>query len=193
MANCLVRGGFFQDMIHSGINPYLTLHLAQVLLRAGDDRWRGLMQTVAELATSTGQWPEAVHPRTGGGCMGDGQHTWAAAEWVQMVRACFVREEGERLILAAGMGADWLSRGEPLHFGPTATRFGSITVTVTPEQETVRVDWEANWRQPPEAIEVPLPGRAAKTCDPAAQTMRIELASRATSAPSFSSRSREQR
>jgi len=29
-------GGFFQNMIHSGINAYLTLHLAQVRLRAGD-------------------------------------------------------------------------------------------------------------------------------------------------------------
>ena len=29
-------GGFFQNMIHSGINAYLTIHLAQVLLRAGD-------------------------------------------------------------------------------------------------------------------------------------------------------------
>ncbi len=30
---CTVDGGFFQDMIHSGINAYLTLHLAQVFLR----------------------------------------------------------------------------------------------------------------------------------------------------------------
>ena len=28
--NCFYQGGFFQDMIHSGINPYLTLHIAQV-------------------------------------------------------------------------------------------------------------------------------------------------------------------
>src|SRR5690606_32065977 len=27
MRNCLVDGGFFQDIIHSGINAYLTLHL----------------------------------------------------------------------------------------------------------------------------------------------------------------------
>jgi len=97
MKNCLFRGGFFHDMTHSGINPYLTLHLAQVLLRAGDPRYFGLMTAVADLATSTGQWPESVHPRTGGGCMGDGQHVWAAAEWVLMMRNCFVREEGARL------------------------------------------------------------------------------------------------
>jgi hypothetical protein len=71
MKNCLVHGGFFHDMTHSGINPYLTLHLAQVLLRAGDPRYFGLMTAVAKLASPTGQWPESVHPRTGGGCMGD--------------------------------------------------------------------------------------------------------------------------
>ncbi|MGB5304660.1 MAG: hypothetical protein WBO57_00295, partial [Gammaproteobacteria bacterium] len=35
---CFIDNGFFQDMIHSGINPYLTLHVAQVLLRAEDPR-----------------------------------------------------------------------------------------------------------------------------------------------------------
>ncbi|MFP5344729.1 MAG: hypothetical protein ACLGGU_03675, partial [Gammaproteobacteria bacterium] len=99
LQNCMVQGGFFQDMIHSGINPYLPLHLAQVLLRAGDSRYLALMDAVARLASPTGQWPEAIHPRTGGGCMGDGQHVWAAAEWVLMIRNCFVREEEDRLIL----------------------------------------------------------------------------------------------
>jgi hypothetical protein len=73
LTHCLVNGGFFQDMIHSGINAYLTLQLAQVLLRAGDARHADLTQAVANIASSTGQWPEAIHPRTGGGCMGTGQ------------------------------------------------------------------------------------------------------------------------
>ena len=29
------EGAFFQDMIHSGCNAYLTLHVAQALLRGG--------------------------------------------------------------------------------------------------------------------------------------------------------------
>ena len=29
LSRCLVNGGFYQDIIHSGINPYLTLHVAQ--------------------------------------------------------------------------------------------------------------------------------------------------------------------
>jgi hypothetical protein len=182
MDHCMVRGGFFQDMIHSGINPYLTLHLAQVLLRAGDDRWMGLMQHVAELASPTGQWPEAVHPRTGGGCMGDGQHIWAAAEWIMMLRSCFVREEGDRLILASGIGPEWRSRGQAMHFGPTATRFGPITVHVQPEETAVQVSWEADWRVAPEAIELRLPGHPPEVVDPASRSMRLAREPSATTA-----------
>ena len=136
LAHCLVNGGFFQDMIHSGINAYLTLQLAQVLLRAGDARHADLTQAVANVASSTGQWPEAIHPRTGGGCMGDGHHVWASAEWVLMIRNCFVREEGDRLILCSGLPIRWLETSETIRFGPTSTPYGPITVYVNPREET---------------------------------------------------------
>ncbi|MEE4365448.1 MAG: hypothetical protein V2J08_16070, partial [Desulfotignum sp.] len=82
MAHCSFGNAFFQDMIHSGINIYLTLAMAQTFLRSRDIRYKALIHTVADLASPTGQWPEAINPLTGGGCMGDGQHGWAAAEWV---------------------------------------------------------------------------------------------------------------
>lgn len=164
------NGGFFQNMIHSGINAYLTLHLAQVRLRAGDPEaaWQ-LMDTVSQLASSTGQWPEAIHPRTLGGCMGDGQHMWAACEWALMVRNCFVREEPERsgsaqaarLVVAAGVRSTWWQTGET-SLGPTLTPFGPVTVrvTATPGAPDVRVRVEATWRGPVPAVNVQLPGYA---------------------------------
>jgi hypothetical protein len=161
MENCRVKGGFFQDMIHAGINPYLTLHMAQVLLRAGDPRYLELMDTVAALATPTGQWPEAIHPRTRGGCMGDGQHVWAAAEWVLMVRNCFVREEGELLILGSGIPARWLEHESPVSFGPAPTAFGTVSVSITPGDEgdeRLTVSWQGDWHAEAPAIEVRLPG-----------------------------------
>src|SRR6185503_7644675 len=103
LANSFVHGGFFQNMIHSGINAYLTLHIAQVLLRAGDRSAHQLIDAVAKLASPTGQWPEAIHPRTLGGCMGDGEHVWAAAEWILLMRNCFVREEGDSLVVGSGI------------------------------------------------------------------------------------------
>ena len=75
-----VDDAFLQAMVHSGYNPYLTLQCAQVYLaqRDRENAWR-LFNRVKALATSTGTWPEAVHPRTLGGCMGDGCHGWSAA------------------------------------------------------------------------------------------------------------------
>ena len=165
--NCLVRGGFFQDMIHSGINPYLTLHMAQVLLRHDDPRYLALMDTVATSATSTGQWPEAIHPQTGGGCMGDGQHVWAAAEWIMMIRHCFVREEGDRLILCQGIPSRWLEGGTAIEFGSAPTAFGEVSIRLSIRSDTgaVLVSWEADWRDGAPLIEVRLKGhRPARVC-----------------------------
>jgi len=158
MENCLVHGGFFHDMTHSGINPYLTLHLAQVLLRAGDPRYFGLMQAVAKLASPTGQWPESVHPRTGGGCMGDGQHVWASAEWVLMIRNCFVREEDNRLILCSGIPRIWLERNQTIAFGPAPTLFGDIQISIKPHGQNILIEWHGVWFTKAPLIDIQLPG-----------------------------------
>lgn len=155
---CFVDGGFFQDMIHSGINPYLTLQIAQVLLRAGEPGWFSLVETVAELASPTGQWPEAIHPRTLGGCMGDGQHVWAAAEWVMAMRNAFVREEGDSLILASGIPSRWLESDRPVSLASAPTSWGDVTVTVNRSGENVEITWDGAWRGAPPPMEVRLDG-----------------------------------
>ncbi len=163
LQNCMVKDGFFQDMIHSGVNPYLTLHLAEVLLRNDDPRYLELLDAVAASASPTGQWPEAIHPQTGGGCMGDGQHVWAAAEWIMMIRHCFVREEGDGLILCQGIAPRWLVAGTPLEFGPAPTAFGpiSISVSVDAGSHAVHVSWDAAWRERQPPIDIRLPGYPA--------------------------------
>lgn len=130
--NCLIDNALFHDISHSGINPYLTLHVAQVLLRHGDERGLVLMDAIAQLASTTGQWPEAIHPRLKSGCMGDGQHIWAAAEWVLMMIHCFVREERSsgQLILCSGVMRCWIGdRGCAI--GPVHTCYGVVNLTIT--------------------------------------------------------------
>ena len=175
MKNCLVHGGFFHDMTHSGINPYLTLHLAQVLLRAGDPRYFDLMTAVAKLASPTGQWPESVHPRTGGGCMGDGQHVWAAAEWVMMIRNCFVREEGNRLILCSGIPPAWLKENQTIAFGPAPTSFGDIQISIKPHGQNILVEWHGAWfiKEPP--IDIQLPGFKNVRIPPATNSLELKI------------------
>ncbi len=171
LERCFVDGGFFQTMSHSGINPYLTLHVAQVLLRAGDRRCVELLNTIAGLATSTGQWPEAIHPRTKGGCMGDGQHVWAVAEWVMMMRNSFVREEPGRLVLAGGIPSSWYAEGE-VSFGPAPTTFGPITVSVKRDGEDDVVTWDAAWRAASPVIEVRPLGREPLRVEPGRTSAR---------------------
>lgn len=173
--NCFVQGGFFQDMTHSGINPYLTLHMAQVLLRAGDLRCFELMTAVARLASPTGQWPEAIHPRTGGGCMGDGQHVWAAAEWVMMIRNCFIREEeeGRRLVLCSGIPRSWLEKGEHLSFGPAPTAFGEVAVSVRTDGGAITVAWDAGWFGEEPRVDICLAGSPKVTAKQGQTSVRF--------------------
>jgi len=162
-ANCLQNGCFFQDMIHSGNNIYMTLELAQVYLRAGDDRFQPLLEASASLASPTGQWPEAIHPRTGGGCMGDGQHGWAAAEWLLLLRNMFIMEEGQSLIIGRGLLPHWLETGQTLSYGPTLTRFGSISVALSGGDETTDVTVAADWQSVrPGTVSIEIPGHTPK-------------------------------
>ncbi|MDB5049238.1 MAG: hypothetical protein JWO30_2309 [Fibrobacteres bacterium] len=163
LAKCMIKGTFFQDMIHSGMNAYLTLHMAQCLLRADDPRFFKLVRDTAAVASPTGQWPEAIHPHTLGGCMGDGQHVWAAAEWVLMMRNMFVREEDRVLVLCSGIPEEWLRSGKEMGFGPGPTHFGVLTVSIRPSAQGVRVSWTGEWHSKPACIVIRLPGRKTVT------------------------------
>jgi hypothetical protein len=117
------------------------------------------------LASPTGQWPEAIHPRTKGGCMGDGQHIWASAEWVMMVRNCFVREEGEKLILFSGIHDRWLKSGEIICFGPAPTDFGVVKLWIEPHEHNIDLLWEGTWKGNGPPIEIHLPGYEVRVLD----------------------------
>ncbi|HKK98705.1 MAG TPA: hypothetical protein VJ943_00525 [Desulfotignum sp.] len=158
MSHCSYGNAFFQDMIHSGINIYLTLAMAQTFLRSRDARYRDLITAVADLASPTGQWPEAINPLTGGGCMGDGQHGWAAAEWVMMIRSLFVREEGDTLMLGSGIFPEWLDQKGPLSFGPTLVPGGAVTVTFMPLDNGLELVVDACEQSRPIACTAAVPG-----------------------------------
>ncbi len=88
-----LQGMFYQPIVHSGLNPYLSLQIAQAFLYAGDaERFWQILRDVSQKATPTLTYPEAIHPFTGGGVMGDGHHAWAAAEVVLAIRNAFVLE-----------------------------------------------------------------------------------------------------
>ncbi len=179
LENCMVDNAFFQDMTHSGLNAYLTLHIAQVLLRQGVPEWCSLIEVVASMASPTGQWPEAIHPRTRGGCMGDGQHAWAAAEWIAMIRNCLVREEGEALILASGVSQEWFKEKHIITFEPAPTAFGTLSLSIEKkiekEKVTMLISWQGKWHDKSPAISVRPPGFNEYCLDPGQNIYQVEL------------------
>jgi hypothetical protein len=156
--NCIFDDCFYHEISHSGINPYLTLHLAQVLMRCGDVKFANLVNGAARFASSTGQWPEAANPRIGTGCMGDGQHIWACAEWIIMMVNLFVVEENDKLIIGKGILKDWLKEGHNISIGPVWTSFGQIVININRNQEKLFVNWQGQWFTKQPQIRIELPG-----------------------------------
>lgn len=132
-------GLFFQSIVHTGLNPYLSVQLARALLVLEDPRWTEILEGLVRTATPTGCWPEAIHPRTGGGCMGDGDHGWSAAEFASLLREAFVREEEEALVLCGGIPRDWIGKGCGISGATSET--GTISVEFIPEPDRVAVAW----------------------------------------------------
>ncbi|HEX5945126.1 MAG TPA: hypothetical protein VFY82_02565 [Acidimicrobiales bacterium] len=142
---------FYQGISHSGLGTYLTMQLAAVELRAGDRRSLDRLAWLLEVATPTWTWPEAIHPRLDGGCMGDGHHGWASAELLMFVRDLLVREvppaelpgdgtDEDVLALSTLVPEDWFGQGWEVHDAPTA--FGTISYAVRWHGDRVALLWE---------------------------------------------------
>ncbi|PKO19365.1 hypothetical protein CVU37_04015 [candidate division BRC1 bacterium HGW-BRC1-1] len=153
--------GFYQQMIHSGINSYLTLQMAQCMLMMKDIGAYKLINYMLDLATPTWCWPEAIHPRTRGGCMGDGHHGWAAAEWLLLVRNLIIHEQDQVLHITPLLPAEWCHPGKRVAINRAPTAFGVVSVLVEFEENEEFLTIEADWHTPPTEIHwhLPAPGR----------------------------------
>jgi hypothetical protein len=97
-----------------------------------------------------------------------------------MMRNCFVREEGERLVLGSGIAPSWLDEGAAVSFGPAPTAFGTVSVDVaadgTGAQRRVQVSWRGDWHAGAPAIEVCLPGFEPVTAGPGQASVQLQAA-----------------
>ncbi|MGI8908697.1 MAG: hypothetical protein ACR2IE_19675 [Candidatus Sumerlaeaceae bacterium] len=154
--------GFYQQMIHSGVNSYLTLQMAQCMLLSGDIGAYKLIDYMLKLATSTWCWPEAIHPRTFGGCMGDGHHGWAASEWLLMMRNLVIHEQGDVLQVTRLLPAEWCHPGQRVAINNAPTYFGDVSVAVDFAHESETLTITANWRRQPKEIHWFLPAEGRR-------------------------------
>ena len=123
--------GFFHPIIHSGYNPYLTLQIAHAfLLNNQPQRAWQIAETIFRQCPSTYSLPEAIHPTTGGGSMGDGHHGWTAAEIVLFLLECLVREQNESLMIFHDIQEGMLRWGVNSAVQGVATSFGTVGCTM---------------------------------------------------------------
>lgn len=108
---------FFHPIIHSGYNLYLSLQMAQCHLRLGDvRRSRRIFKRVLKKRSALWTYPEAIHPITGGGVMGDGFHGWAFAEMMLILREFVLHRDQNTLHVFPGLRRRELSGA--FEFGP---------------------------------------------------------------------------
>jgi len=151
-----IDDAFFQGISHTGLGTYLTLQLAFVELLAGDRRALDRLEWFLSSATPTWTWPEAIHPRVNGGCMGDGHHGWAAAELLNLVRTMLVHETEDGLALASMLPATWYGQGVEVHDAPT--RFGALSFAIRWHGDRPALLWELDAHDPDAAVVLTCPG-----------------------------------
>jgi len=155
--SCMYENGFFQDMIHAGINCYLTLHIAHCHLFRRETRAWPMIKYMLGKAMPTGTWPEAIHPKTDGGCMGDGMHMWAAADWLLTLRDLLLFEDGENLVLTPAPLEEWCEWGSRVEVQDAPTHFGPVSFRIEGRESEVVLEIAGNWRHSPLKIEWNLP------------------------------------
>ena len=135
-------GLFFQQFIHSGLNPYLTLHAAHSYLYSGNRKkfWE-IFSSVLSKASGTLNYPEAIHPITGGGVMGDGHHGWVAAELVSAARDAFIfeNEEIQETVILQGIPKEWFENGRRFSLRNSPLISGIISIFVEASDNAVRI------------------------------------------------------
>jgi hypothetical protein len=151
-----VGDAFYQGISHTGLGTYLTLQLAFVELETGDRRALDRLRWMVEAATPTFTWPEAIHPQLGGGCMGDGHHGWAAADFLTFVRNLLVREVAGGLALCSMLPDAW--QGQPLEVERAPTHCGVLSFAVRWHGDRPALLWELQPRDGQGPVRITVPG-----------------------------------
>lgn len=155
--NFMLGDAFYQGISHTGLGTYLTLQLAFVELELGDTRALDRLAWMLEAATPTWTWPEAIHPRLDGGCMGDGHHGWAAAEVLTFVRNMLVRETFDGgLALCTMIPDSWLGQGVEVHDAPT--HHGKLSYAIRWHGDRPALLWELDAHPGVEGVVISCPG-----------------------------------
>jgi hypothetical protein len=152
----LMGSAFFHGISHTGLGTYLTLQLAFVELAAGDRRALDRLDWLVGAASPTFTWPEAIHPRLGAGCMGDGHHGWATADFLSFVRQLLVTETDEGVAVCTMLPEEW--NGRPLAVRRAPTYRGRLSFELRWENGRALLTWELQPHAGIEPVRLTAPG-----------------------------------
>jgi len=85
-------------------------------------------------------------------------HGWASAELANLVRDMLLFEEGDKLVVGAGVPAAWA--GQPIAIRNAPTQWGLASVAIAPDGSV-----QVSGIEPPGGIELrlPFPARLSET------------------------------
>ncbi|MFI5267023.1 MAG: hypothetical protein ACHQ7M_06560, partial [Chloroflexota bacterium] len=147
-----MEGGEFRHL-YGQWWPYGGLEVAHALLFLGDrDSVQQTLAYTLDHQTFLGlyAWAEGVDPKTSDFAEGDMPHAWASAELVNLVRDMLLFEDGDRLVVGAGVPASWAGKPFAVHNAPT--RWGKVDLSVSATGQ-VRL----TGAQPPGGVDLRLP------------------------------------
>ena len=122
------------------------------------------------------QWPEIVwSDGRSGKFLGDLPHAWIGAEYIRAVRDLFAYEDGDALILAAGLPAAWLE-GEGVAVENLPTHFGVLNYRLRRSPTgALHLTVGGGLRVPSGRVRVRPPGNGASADAPANDTVISDL------------------
>ncbi len=155
---CFIKGGFFHDVNHAGYGSYLTMHVAQCYLGQRSEKAIDVLNWILSVASSTNCWPEAIHPRTLGGCIGDGHHGWAAADFILLIRNILFFEENDNLVITPVLPKEWVKAGNKIKLEKAPSYFGLINYEIEfKTKKNVTLKLKNKFAKLPQEIEWNLP------------------------------------
>lgn len=123
-----------------GMTPY-ELRVVGAFVRLGwSDRAHELMDWLLERRSPGGwnQWGEIAYADDSQGrFVGDMPHTWVASGYVLSLLSMFAYEDGETLVVAPAIPADWIGSAEGVGVDGLYTRWGPVSYTLRSENSGV--------------------------------------------------------
>ncbi len=143
--------------------PY-ELRAIGTLVRLGwrDAAWEMLRFFLADRRPAGWrQWAEVVgrEPRAPR-FLGDMPHTWCGSDFIRSALDLLAYEDGDRLVLAAGVPAEWTDPGDRVAVSGLVTHFGPLSYRMTAEAGRLVVAIDALRELPPGGVLVKPPGLA---------------------------------